>query len=265
MPAKSRIPAKSIALPLEHGAWGFLFEPLIAGLLISATVSGAFISIFFVGAFLCRQPLKFVAGDLMSGKRLPRTAVAVRWLIYFSTIAAFGAMGIYFTVEPRSLIPLVISAPVGVYLIMQDASRKSRETLPELLGATILASSIASLTLAAGHSYIFAGAMWLTMVSRLIPSVIYVRNRLRLQKGKDYSMVWPFVAHAAALIVLAVLAFFGLGSILTVAVAAFLLERSVTGLSAARKQQTAKRLGVREVIYGIVYALSVVVGYYVGV
>jgi hypothetical protein len=265
IPAKSRIPAKSIAMPLEHGAWGFLFEPLLAGLLIASTVSGAFIAIFIVGAFLCRQPLKFVAGDLMSGKRLPRTPVAVRWLVYFSTIAAFGAVGIFFTVEPRSLIPLVLCAPAAVYLIMQDASRKSREMLPELLGATVLASSIASLTLAAGHSYLFAGAMWLTMVSRLVPSVIFVRNRLRLEKRKDHSLAWPFLIHAAALVVLAVLLFYGLGSILTVAVAAFLMARSATGLSAARKQRTAKQLGVREVVYGVVYALSVVIGYYAGV
>jgi hypothetical protein len=265
IPAKSRIPAKSIALPLEHGAWGFLFEPLLAGLLIAPTVSGAFISIFILGAFLCRQPLKFVVGDLLNGKRLPRTAVAVRWLTYFSTIAAFGALGIYFTAEPRSLIPLVLSAPVAIYLIYQDASRKSREMLPELLGASVLAGSIASLTLAAGHSYLFAAAMWLTMLARLIPSIVYVRNRLRLEKGKERSIFLPFAAHVVAILVLGVLLFYGFGSVLTIVVATFLLGRAVTGLSATRNKQTAKQLGVREVIYGVIYALSVVIGFYLGI
>ena len=265
IPAKSRIPAKSIALPLEHGAWGFLFEPLMAGLLIAPTVSGLFLAVFFVGAFLCRQPLKFVVGDIMSGKRLPRTAVAVRWLVYFSTIAAFGAVGIYFTADPRSLIPLVLSAPIGIYLIYQDASRKSREMLSELLGASILSTSIASISLASGQSYLFAAAMWVTMLARLVPSIIYVRNRLRLEKGKEHSIGWPFAVHIAAVVVLGILVFYGLGSILTLVVAAFLLERSVTGLSASRKIQTAKQLGVREVIYGVIYAISVVIGFYLGV
>lgn len=265
MPAKSRIPAKSIAMPLEHGAWGFLFEPLLAGLLMFATLSGSFIAILFVGAFLCRQPLKFVVGDLLAGKRLPRTAVAVRWLTYFSVIAAFGAIGIYFTAVPRSLIPLVLSAPIAIYLILQDASRKSREMVPELLGASVLASSIASLSLAAGQSFPFAFGLWFTMIARLIPSVVYVRNRLRLEKGKDYSIVWPFVAHVAAILMLGAMYLFGFGSVLTLVVAAVLLERSVTGLSANRKLQTAKQLGVREVIYGVIYALSVVIGYYIGV
>jgi hypothetical protein len=35
------------------------------------------------------------------------------------------------------------------------------------------------------------------------------------------------------------------------------------GLSKRRQQLTAKQLGVREVIYGAVYATSVVLGYYV--
>lgn len=265
IPAKSRIPAKSIALPLEHGAWGFLFEPLLAGILIAPTVSGLFLAIFFIGSFLCRQPLKFVVGDAMAGKRLPRTAAAIRWFIYFSTIAAFGALGIYFTAQPRSLIPLVLSAPVAIYLIYQDASRKSREMPSELLGAAVLSTSIASVVLASGHSYLFAGAMWLTMLARLIPSIVYVRNRLRLEKGKDYSTTWPLAVHLTAVVVLAGFVYFGFGSILTLFVSAFLLARSVSGLSESRKIQTAKQLGVREVIYGVVYALSVIVGFYLGI
>jgi hypothetical protein len=264
LPAKSRIPARSVALPVEHGAWGFLLEPLLAGLLIAPSLGGAFLSVFVIGAFLCRQPLKFVVGDLRSGKRLPRTAVAMRWLCYFSAVSAFGFIGSIFTADARAFIPLVLSAPIAVFLILQDASRKSRETIPELLAATVLSTSIASLALAAGSNYLLAAALWLTMTARLVPSVIYVRNRLRLEKKKEYSIVGPFAAHAAALIVLAALYRNGLGSLLTVFVAGSLLVRSVTGLSAARRKLTARQLGVREVIYGVIYALSVVIGWYAG-
>ena len=265
LPVKSRIPAKSVALPVEHGAWGFLFEPLLAGLLIAPTVGGGFLSIMIVGAFLCRQPLKFVFGDLKSGKRLPRTAVATRWLVYFSAIAAFGLAGSLVTADPRAFIPLIISAPIAIYLIVQDASRKSREMVPELFAASVLSTSIASLSLAAGSGYLFAGAMWLTMTARLIPSVIYVRTRLRLEKKKEYSKVSSLATHVAAVTALAALYFVGLGSVLTIAIAGFLLVRSITGLSSARNKMTAKQLGVREVIYGVVYALSVVVGYYLSI
>jgi len=262
---KSRIPVKSIALPVEHGSWGFLFEPLLAGLLIAPTLGGAFLSIFIIGAFLSRQPLKFVVGDYLQKKSLPRTPVALRWTLYFEAIAAVGFIASLFTATPISFVPLILSAPVVIYLILQDASRKSREIVPEILGASVLATSIASLSLAAGHNYQFAAAMWLIMLSRLIPSVLYVRNRLRLEKKKDYSIAVPVISHAAALVVMGALYYAGLGSVLTIAVAAFFLVRSTTGLSSRRKKLTAKQLGVREVIYGAVYALTVVIGYYAGI
>ena len=265
IPVKSRIPVRSIALPVEHGAWGFLFEPLLAGLLIAPTIGGAFLSIFIVGAFLSRQPLKFVVGDYLQKKRLPRTAVALRWTLYFEAIAAVGFVASLFTASPGSFIPLIISSPAVVYLILQDASRKSRETLSELLGASVLALSIAALSLAAAHSYAFAAAMWVIMLARLIPSVLYVKNRLRLEKKKDYSIAVSVTAHLTAVLMLGLLYAVGYGSILTIAVSGFLFVRSITGLSSRRNKLTAKQLGVREVIYGMVYALSVVIGYYAGV
>jgi hypothetical protein len=265
VPAKSRIPAKSIALPVEHGAWGFLFEPLVSGLLIAPTVGGAFLSIFIVGAFLSRQPLKFVIGDRLQKKRLPRTVVATRWMLYFEAIAAIGFAASVFTASPDAFVPLILVSPLVIYLVLQDASRKSRETLPELLAASVLATSIAALSLAAGLGYPFAAAMWLTMVARLIPSVLYVRNRLRLEKGKGHSFAASVASHIAAVVVLCGLYYSGFGSILTVLVAVFLCVRSITGLSSQRKRLTAKQLGVREVIYGVLYALSVVAGFYLKV
>jgi hypothetical protein len=91
-----------------------------------------------------------------------------------------------------------------------------------------------------------------------------VRNRLRLEKGKAHSIALPIAAHIAAILVLATLSFCGFGSIFTLVVAALLLERAVTGLSSKRKKQTAKQLGVREVIYGAGYAISVISGFYLG-
>jgi len=265
LPAKSRIPASSVALPVEHGAWGFLFEPLLAGLLIAPSLAGAALSVFIIGSFLCRGPLKFVLGDALNRKKLPRTAVARRWLTYFAIIAAVGFVTSIAVANMIAFIPAVLSAPIAVYLVFQDASRKSRESVPELLAALVLGGSITTVLLAAGFGLPLAFAMWLAMAARLIPSVIYVRNRLRLEKGKQYSRTIPFAAHAAALAAVAALYVIGLGSVLTVAVAGLLLVRSTTGLSSYRRRLTAKQTGVREVIYGIIYASSLVAGYYLSI
>jgi hypothetical protein len=265
LPPRSRIPASSVALTVEHGAWGFLFEPLLAGLLIAPSIAGAALSVFIIGSFLCRGPLKFVLGDALNRKKLPRTAIARRWLVYFGIVAAIGFTASLITANWIAFVPLLISAPVAVYLIFLDASRKSREALSELLAALVLGGSITTLMLAGGFGYQISFAMWLAMSARLVPSVVYVRNRLRLEKGKEYSAVMPLFTHTAAFAIVGILYLLRLGSILTVAVAVFLLLRSTTGLSSRRRKLTAKHIGIREVIYGVIYAVSLVAGYYLSI
>jgi len=47
--------------------------------------------------------------------------------------------------------------------------------------------------------------------------------------------------------------------------AAFLACRAIYGLSPYRQKLSAKAIGVWEVIYGVIYALSIGVGYYAGI
>ena len=44
------VKVKTIALPIEHGSWGFVFEPLAAGLLIAFSPSAIWITLLVVGA-----------------------------------------------------------------------------------------------------------------------------------------------------------------------------------------------------------------------
>lgn len=259
---KSKVPAKSIALPVEHGAWGFLFEPALAGLIIAPSPAAPFLLLLVVGAFLTRQPFKFLLGDFLQKKRLPRTVVARRFALIFGAVAALGLIGSLLAAPLEAFLPFAVVAPLVVYLIAQDVARQSRQLLPELLAAVALASSIAAFALADGLTFAIAFALWATMAARLIPSVLYVRSRLRLEKGKDFSRAAPLAAHVSALLLVGAFYYFGLGSFLTVSMAAFLTFRAARGLSAQRRPMTAKQLGVREVIYGVLYALTIVVGHY---
>ncbi len=49
-----RICIRPIALPVEHGGWGLLFEPIVLGLLLAPSPAGLFISLGATGAFLAR-------------------------------------------------------------------------------------------------------------------------------------------------------------------------------------------------------------------
>lgn len=261
---RSAIPARSVALPVEHGAWGFLFEPLLAGLILAPSAAAPFISLFVVGSFLSRQPLKFYLGDLLSEKSLPRTNLARRFVFIFGAIALLGLVGAISLTSLNNLLPFAVAAPIVIYLITQDIARQTRELLPEILAALALASSITVVALAGGFDTPFALSLWLLMVARLIPSVLYVRSRLRLQKAKSFQVFGPLASHVVATLVVFALHSIGNASILTMTMSAFLAARAVHGLSGSAPSMSAKAIGIREVIYGTLYALTVVIGYYVG-
>ncbi|MBX3282860.1 MAG: YwiC-like family protein [Acidobacteria bacterium] len=261
----SNIPAKSIALPVEHGAWGFLFEPLIAGVIIAPSIAAPFIPLLAIGAFLTRQPLKFFLGDWQQKRTLPRTRIARKFVLIFGGIALFGLLGTLIFAPLHSFLPFVLAAPLVIYLIVQDIARQTRHLMPELLAAAALASSISVLALAGGFASHFALALWAIILARLIPSILYVRNRVRMGKQKEFAIFAPIASHVAALLLVIGIYYIGLASLLTVVMAAFLACRAIYGLSPYRQKLSAKAIGVWEVIYGVIYALSIGVGYYAGI
>ncbi|MBX3290901.1 MAG: YwiC-like family protein [Acidobacteria bacterium] len=262
---KTTVPAKSVALPVEHGAWGFLFEPALAGLILAPTPAAPFILLLFVGGFLARQPLKFLIGDWLQGRSLPRTELAYRYAVIYGAIAGIGFIGMKATAPSNAFLPIIAMGPLAAYLISQDISRQARELVPELAGAFALTSSITVFALAGGWDHIAALVLWAVMLARLIPSVLYVRSRLRLEKGKIATPVSAVLSHVAAFAALGMLYYLGFASILTLLMSVFLAARAAYGLSPYRQVLKAKVVGIWEVVYGVVYALTVVIGHYTGI
>jgi hypothetical protein len=134
--------------------------------------------------------------------------------------------------------------------------------IPELTGAIAISSSSAVIALAGGWNYLNAFALWLIFVCRLIPSILYVRNRLRLEKGKEFTRNAVVISHFFALIIIGILAVNFLIPRLPLIMFFVLTLRAIWGLSPYRKKVKAMKIGVWEVIYGTLTALSVVFGYY---
>lgn len=259
---KSEVRLKGIALPIEHGSWGFLFEPLLAGLLIAPSFAAIWNSLLIIGAFLMRQPLKVWLTDLKAQKKLPQTAAAIKFTFIYGIIFLVGLTGSLYFVKLNSFLPFLLISPLVIYQIYCDASRQSRNLLPEITGAIAISSSIAVIALADNRTFISSFALWLIFIARLISSIIYVRNRLRLEKGKEYSFITNFLTNLMAVLFIGYLTFVGLSSILTLLMFLILFGRSIWGLSPYRKKVKAMKIGIWEVIYGTLTALSVVFGYY---
>lgn len=259
---KRNVKLKQIALPTEHGSWGFLFEPLLAGILIAPSITSIWFAILLIGAFLTRQPLKIYLNDFQVKRNLPQTEAAFKFILIFGGIFTVGLLGSLYFAKAESFYPFLLILPLGIYQIYCDASKKSRQLLPELTGAIAISSSVAAVTLAGGFSWTTSLALWVVFICRLIPSILYVRNRLKLEKGKSFSAISVAITNFVAFMVVGLLATNGLIPKLPVAMFFILMIRSLLGLSSFRSKIKAMRIGVWEVIYGTLTAFSVVLGFY---
>jgi len=259
------ISTRRIALPTEHGGWGFLLEPLVAGLAIAFSIGGAWIALMTIGAFLTRQPLKMLILDRMGMRDRRRALAASKYVLLYAAVFGVGLTGALLTASITSLVPFLFVLPLVSLQNYYDIFRRSRHIVPELAGAVAISASVACITLAGGLALSNALALWAIFVLRLISSILYVRERLRLEKGKSYSRTVPTAVHVFTANAVAIMAVYHLASILTFFAFLVLLYRAVMGLSPRRKKLKAMRIGIHEVIYGLVVVVSVVAGYFIGI
>ena len=253
---------RRIALPTEHGSWGFLLEPIVAGMALAFSPAAVLVALAVIGAFLARRPFTVLVMQRQESGRPVNTAAA--FLAGYSTLALIGFSGLISLAGPVSLVPFVIAAPVAAYQLYTEITRRGRQLTAEIAGAVIMPSSAAAMVLAGGGTSVQAVSIWLFFIARFIPSILYVRNRLNLEKGKQDHAYVPIVLHLAALVIVILLAVTGHLPLLTVPVFALLLARAGIGLSPYRRRVRAMKIGLWEVIYGAIVLLSLIAGHYAG-
>src|SRR5512132_2442191 len=82
-----RVRLRTVALPVEHGAWGLLLEPILLGLLLVPSLAGLLVSISATGAFLARHPFKLAMTDWHRQRVTRRTRLAQRFVFAYATAA----------------------------------------------------------------------------------------------------------------------------------------------------------------------------------
>ena len=253
---------RTLALPVEHGGWGLVLEPLVLGLCVAPSVPGVFLTVATVAAFLTRHPLKIVAGDRRRGRRFPRTPVAERFALAYAVLSMLAFTLALKTSPNVFLLPLLIAAPFALVQLIYDALGRSRELVPELSGATAMAAMAAAVVLAGGWQIAPALTLWLLLVAvRVVPSILYVRARLQKNHGAQPSVAPTLGAHLLGCALVAALAWMGLAPMLAVAAALLLLLRAAFALSHLCPQVSAKQVGFSEIGFGLVTVLALAFGY----
>lgn len=252
--ARERPLLRPLALPNEHGGWGFLLEPLALGLLLAPSISGLLVALSTIFGFLTRQPLKYALQDALRGKSYPRTRPC--WLIASGyAIAALACLaGAIATGRLILVIPFGLVAPLAVTVVLYDANNRSRLAFPEFAGAAAMSSSAAAVAIAGGMRMLPALALSGIVVARSLPSIAYVRTLLKRAHGR-VAASWPaLVAHVAAAFAVATFA-----PLLAVVAMVILLIRAAWGL--AHPPARAKVIGWSEIAFGALTVVLIALGY----
>ena len=136
---------RHIALPSEHGAWVFIFSPLLIGIAAGVSEGGWSIAMGYLilaalAAFLIRQPVT-IAIKAYSGRRSRKDLPAARfWIVIYTLLGLLAVAGLISMGFTYVLILAAPGVPVFVwhlYLVSKRAER--RQAGVEVVGSGVLA------------------------------------------------------------------------------------------------------------------------------
>lgn len=257
----AQVRLKTVAIPPEHGAWGFLLEPVALGMLVAPSPAGICLALAVLGAFLMRHPLKIAVTDRQRGKRYERTALAERVALGYGALALGGGLAAVLLAGVSILLPFMLAAPLSILMFASYAQNRGRDLLPELAGAVALAATASGVALAGDEPLDRALALWAILAARDVPSILYIRARLRLERGKPHSVPLVAAANAVGVAGILALALAGFAPALAVIALVILFGRAMYGLSPYRRAVRVQIIGVLEMFYGLLVVALTAIGY----
>jgi hypothetical protein len=253
---------RSIALPTEHGGWGFTLEPILLGLLVAPSWAGLGLAVATTGVFLARRPVKLIATDLVRRRRLPRTRMAGWLALGYGALSLAGLGLAVLTATGQFWWPLVAAVPLALVALRADAQSRNRGLIPELAGGTAMGSAVAAIAIAADWDWAVAFGLWLVLASRSYAAIILARAQVRRAKDQPYDRGGVYAAQVVALLVVALAASLGIVPLLS-ALAVFLLGVGAF-YSLARPPVPAKTVGWTQMVFGLLVVFLTAAGIWTG-
>ncbi len=214
---------RSIALPTEHGGWGFTLEPILLGLLVAPTWAGFGLAAATAAVFLARRPVKLVSTDLVRKRRLPRTRMALSFALGYGVLAAAGMVLAVLAADGPFWWPLMVAIPFAAISLRADAQSRNRALLPELAGGIAMGSAAAAIAMAADWDWAPAFGLWLVLAARSYAAIIFARAQVRRRQRPAATIGrGSMAAQVAAILVVSLAAALAIVPLLS-ALAIFLL------------------------------------------
>ena len=243
---------KALALPVEHGVWGFWLEPTLLGLVLAFSWAGVSLAFAVLAALLLQHPLVLYLNDILRNKSYSRTRLAFFFVLGYGSMA-FGLtfLSIVLAGTITFLLPLVAILPLVMYQFRARVAHQGRQLFPELAGAAALNALVASLVLITSASIWWALVLWLVLLARTLPTILYIRARLRLERGETINRLPSLLSVTLAVAVITTLVEVKLLPALLVLFFLLLFIRTALGLSVMRLSLKAKHIGMLELGIGL--------------
>ena len=254
---------RSIALPTEHGGWGFTLEPILLGLLVAHSATAWEISAAALGIFLARRPVKIFSTDLVRGRWLPRSTIALVFSLIYGGVALAGAVGAFFTAEGPFWIPVLVALPLALFALRADAHSKNRVLAAELSGSIAMGATVAAITIGSGWDFLPAFGLWFVLAVRDVAAISLVRGQVRRLKGKPSGASTIYAVQAGSVAAVALAA--ALGAVPWLAVVAIGLVGLVAVVSLNRPPVEAKVIGWTQMGVGLMVVLITAAGVNAGI
>ncbi len=254
----SRSSIRSIALPVEHGGWGFTLEPVLLGMLVAYSPAAWELSVAALAVFLARRPIKLLSTDLVRRRWLHRTTIAALFAGGYGSLALAGLIGALVTSDNRFLAAYAVAIPFALVALYADSRSRSRVLLAELAGSIAMGSSVTAIALADGWVWTEAFGLWLVLGARGVTTISLVRGQIRRVHNKPTGASGIYAVQVATAVVMVILAIADIVPWLSVA--AIIGIGVLAYVSLVRPPVPARVVGWTQIATGLVVVLLTAIG-----
>jgi hypothetical protein len=245
----------SIVRPREHGSWSLVLEPLVLGLAVAPSLPGLALAVATLAGFFARRPLRL-------WREAGGTAGPAADALLVCLEAGAGALVIALLLGGAPVLAwLLPPAAFGALFVVYDLRRDSRAAVAEVAGAAAFAFLPAALARLAGFSTASSLALAALCLVRHVPTVLFVRARLRTSKMGEACGTGALLAAGIAFLGTAALVRVGLAPLSAGVLAVMLLARAVVMLGPAGACLPAKVIGMIEGGIGLIFVVVLALGW----
>ncbi|HID39744.1 MAG TPA: hypothetical protein EYP36_09565 [Calditrichaeota bacterium] len=249
---------KAVALPKEHGAWGYVLEPFVLVLVVAFSLPGLYLMMAAFLFFLAHRPTSLVARPRNQTQNyLLSIGVSLVYIVggLLMLVLAFPLLSV------KSMLLFGSGTVIMVGYLVFDIYKKKRSLIAEQVVPVALSLMALSVPALAGWPDNRLIAFFFLLLTRPVPTTFYIHTRLKLDKGVEYSANMVYFSHSIALAYAVVAAFNEWIPKSLILAVSILTIRAVRGISPFRKRQNVKQLGIMEFGYGILFVLITAAGY----